>query len=237
VRNTPLSGVVLTSADLDQVMGLLLLREFQPLRIYCTAAVRQALAANDVFRVLDRIPGQSRWVEIVPGENFELISPAGGTIACTPIALAGSLPQYVRERELLPQAGAIIGLLLESAEGVRVGYFPALPDVTEELWHTLDQCDAVFIDGTFWSEDELRRFVPGVPGAREIGHLPVGGPGGTLERLAGLRAPNKIYTHINNTNPMLDEDSPEHAAVRAAGWEIGFDGWQQILQSQLTVSR
>jgi pyrroloquinoline quinone biosynthesis protein B len=228
---------VLTSVDLDHVIGLLLLREFQPLRIYCTHGVRKALVANDVFRVLNRIPEQSRWIEITPGETFNLSSPTEQDLKCTPVALPGAFPQHVHGRERLSSADAVIGLILESANGVRVGYFPVLPKVNQELRKLLDGSNAVFVDGTFWTDDELRRFVPNAASARDIGHIPVSGVGGSLETLAGLRAAHKIYTHINNTNPMLDEDSSEHAAVLAAGWQLGFDGWQQIFQHQFALSQ
>jgi len=225
-RHSPIAGVVLTSGDLDNVLGLLLLREFQPLRLFATAAIRQIVSQeNSFFRLLERIPGQSTWSEMRAGMDFEL--PCGGGIRCRPLALPGAYPGYVSPsgREVLPADAAVLALLLENQEK-KMLFAPALPGISDDLMATMSDCDLLFVDGTFWDDDELRRTRGEGPSAREMGHLPVGGAGGSLERLASLRKPRKIYIHINNTNPMLDEDSPQHREVRQAGWEIAEDGWE-----------
>jgi len=102
---------------------------------------------------------------------------------------------------------------------------PAVPAVDDSLLQRLEKADLLLFDGTFWSDDELIRVQGSGSTAREMGHIPVSGAEGSLWKLAGLRHPRKIFVHVNNTNPMLDESGPEHAEVRAAGWEVAEDGW------------
>jgi pyrroloquinoline quinone biosynthesis protein B len=225
-RNTPIQGIVLTGADLDQVLGLLLLREFQPLTVYATALVRRALEANTFFRMLTRVPHQLRWMEIRPREALAL----DGKVTCTPIPLCGSLPYYARELDLdgldPDQPGqAALGLLLE-ADGCRLAYTPSVPEVTDTLRKIYDSCDVILVDGTFWSDTELNRTHSGTPLARSIGHVPMSGDDGTIAQLAGVTRPEKFFVHINNTNPVLDIRSSEYKSIRDAGWQIGHDGWQ-----------
>lgn len=225
-RNTPIQGIILTSADLDQVLGLLLLREFQPLTVYATALVRRALEANSFFRMLERVPNQLTWVQIDPGKAFIL----DNTVTCTPIPLTGSLPHYARELNTeglnLDEPGqAAIGLLLES-DGRRLAYTPSVPEVTESLRTIYSSCDVILVDGTFWSDAELNRTHSGTPLARSIGHIPMSGNDGTIALLADITTPQKVFIHINNTNPVLDSRSAEYKSLSDAGWHIGQDGWQ-----------
>ncbi len=221
-RNTPIQGIVLTSADLDQVLGLLLLREFQPLRVYATSLVRQVLEANSFIRMLQRVPNQLTWIPITPGTPFQL----AGKITCTPIPLQGSLPFYARDLNIHETPGhASLGLLLES-DGLRIAYTPSLPEITEEILAIYETSDIILVDGTFWSNAELSRTQAGTPSARSIGHIPMSGHDGTIAQLAGLTRPKKIFVHINNTNPVLDPRSAEYKQVIDAGWQIGHDGWQ-----------
>src|SRR5256885_8941717 len=91
---------------------------------------------------------------------------------------------------------------------------------------TLFPYTTLFRSGTFWSGDELPALGLGTKRAEEMAHMPVGGRTGSLAQLADARAGRRIYIHINNTNPMLREDSPERAAVAAAGWEVAWDGME-----------
>ncbi|WP_353071469.1 pyrroloquinoline quinone biosynthesis protein PqqB [Tunturiibacter gelidiferens] len=227
LRNTPVAGIILTSADLDHVLGLLLMREFTPVRIYATRPVISILKKNSFFQMLDRLPGQSRWTEIEPNVSFN----AGGGLTCTPIALSNSLPTYISEedRTALVPTGATIGVILEDPQGARAAYLPALPSVSAPLKHLLSTCSSIFIDGTFWTDDELQRIQPGTPLARSMGHLPISGPDGSLETLKYLKGTRKIYTHINNTNPILQEKSSERRTVEDAGWEVAWDGLEITL--------
>jgi pyrroloquinoline quinone biosynthesis protein B len=225
-RNTPIQGIILTSADLDQVLGLLLLREFQPLTVYSTSLVRRTLEANSFFRMLERVPNQLTWVEMRPGKAFLV----GDNVTCTPIPLSGSLPYYACEsgadKPDAEQPGAAsLGLLLE-ADGRRIAYTPTLPEITNAIRDMYDSCDVILVDGTFWSDAELNRTHSGTPLARSIGHVPMSGDDGTIALLAGITARQRIFVHINNTNPVLDTRSAEYKYVSDAGWQIGQDGWQ-----------
>ena len=221
-RNTPIQGIVLTSADLDQVLGLLLLREFQPLTLYATALVRRVLEANSFFRMLARVPDQLSWVEIRPGVPFVL---GTSNIVCTPFAMGGELPFYAGEFDSGGQGQASLGLLLEG-HGKRVAYTPAVPAVTDSLRTIYAGCGAIFVDGTFWSDEELSGTHAGTPMARAIGHVPMSGKDGTIALLSDMPVLQKVFVHLNNTNPVLDPRSAAYNAVVEAGWTIGQDGWE-----------
>jgi len=229
VRHSPISGVVLTSADLDQSLGLLLLREWQPMQIFATASVRKILREdNSMFSMLDRTAGQARWTDIVPGAAFEPVSTTGehSGIRCMPVSVAGRCPGYVtskRAAQLNPRE-AVLGLILQASSGKRLGYFPAVGEGDEALLQQLGSLDVLLFDGTFWTDDELIQLHDGGQTARQMGHIPVSSPGGSLALLSRLQRPRKMFLHINNTNPMLDETGPEHRQVRAQGWEIAEDG-------------
>jgi pyrroloquinoline quinone biosynthesis protein B len=229
VRQSPIAGVVLASADLDHVMGLLLLRELQPLRVYGAPTVLRILReGNSVFGMLNRAPNQVAWSEIKPGGKFVLAGPDGthSLLSCETISLGTRYPAYVKPRTIQTEpADALLGLIVESTSGKRVAYMPAVPQIDEGLLRLLDSTDLVLFDGTFWDQEELIRIQGSGQTAREMGHIPVGGPEGSLRNLASLRKPRKIYVHVNNTNPMLNEAGPEFRAVREAGWEVAEDGW------------
>ncbi len=238
VRQSPISGIVLASADLDHVLGLLLLRELQPLRVFATASVLQILRQdNSFFGMLNRIPRQVEWSTIVPGAPFAICpanrpaddQPSG--LVASAIRLGTRYPAYVtptRAQQLQPEE-AVTGLIVESATGKRLAYMSAVGEINKNLLETLDGVDVLLFDGTFWSDDELIRVDSSGARARQMGHIPVGGADGSLRQLAQLRKPRKIFVHINNTNPMLNESGAEYREVREAGWEIAEDGWQFTL--------
>ena len=229
VRQSPISGVVLASADLDHVLGLLLLRELQPLQVFATGSVLKILREdNSFFRMLNRVPQQVAWNGMLPGSEFKLFDSG---LRCHPISLGTRYPAYVtpmRAQQLRPEE-AVCGLIIESAAGKRLAYMSAVGHVDEKLLEILDGVDLLLFDGTFWSDDELLRVESGGATARQMGHIPVGGADGSLRQLAKLSKARKIFMHVNNTNPMLDEASPEYRAVRDAGWEMAEDGWQFTL--------
>jgi pyrroloquinoline quinone biosynthesis protein B len=231
LRQSPISGVVLTSADLDQVLGLLLLRELQPLQIYATHSVREILVSdNSMFGMLHRVPQQVAWQNIVPDSSFELHASSGASsrIQCMPLPLGTHYPAYVsqtRANALQPNE-ALLGLILESAGGGRLGYFPAVPALDDALIERLGALDVLLFDGTFWADEELIRIQGSGQTAHQMGHVPVSGEEGSLQLLSGLKRPRKIFVHINNTNPMLDESGAQYRQVRDAGWEIAEDGWR-----------
>jgi pyrroloquinoline quinone biosynthesis protein B len=228
VRQSPIAGVVLANADLDHVLGLLLLRELQPLRVYATASVRRILRQdNSVFGMLQRIPNQALWTDFALGTKFPLCNVQGedSSLRCQAWSLSTHYPAYVTSdrQSQLALGEASQGFMIESPSGKRLAYMPAVPQVDDTLLVQLDTCDVLLFDGTFWSDDELIRVQASGQTARQMGHVPVED---TLVKLATLRRPRKIFLHINNTNPMLDEASAEHRQARDSGWEIAEDGWQ-----------
>jgi pyrroloquinoline quinone biosynthesis protein B len=180
--------------------------------------------------MLERVPNQVAWIEFKPGAQFPLLNPAGedSGLRCRALPLGTHFPAYVSapRRSQLHYLEASLGLIIESPSGKRFAYMPAVPHLDKSLLKHFDSCEVLLLDGTFWSEDELICIHGSGQSAGDMGHIPVSGPGGSLSRLAQLRGPRKIYIHINNTNPMLNEAGPEYAQVREAGWEIAEDGWQ-----------
>ena len=230
-RDSPIAGAVLLNADVDHVLGLLLLRELQPLRVYATKSVRRILTKdNSMFAMLQRVSNQVSWIEFAPGASFTLSDPEGedSGLRCRTFPLGTHFPAYVsapRRSQLSPLESSL-GAIVESPSGKRLAFMPAIPGLDAKLLKQLESCDVVLIDGTFWSADELISIQGSTQSAWDMGHVPVSSTEGSLAKLAHLSHPRKIYVHINNTNPMLNEDSPEYRQVRDAGWEIAEDGWQ-----------
>jgi len=227
-RDSPIAGVLLTSADLDQITGLLSLRELQPFRIYCTASIRRILREdNRVFAMLNRVPQQVVWTDITAGESFSLSTVAGqdSGLLCETFSLHSRYPMYVAQAAGLSPQEASLGLIVGSSSGPRMAYLPAVPEIDDRLLERLQAVDLLLFDGTFWSDDELIKVQGSGMTARKMGHIPVSSKEGSLFKLQKLQRPRKIFVHVNNTNPMLDESSAQHRDVRAAGWEIAEDGW------------
>ncbi len=225
-RSSPIAGAVLANADVDHVLGLLLLRELQPLRVHATASVRRILREdNSMFRMLERVSDQVVWNDFVPDEPFALCDARGveSGLTCRATSPAKHFPAYVtaeRQASLRPEESSL-GLIVESPQGKRLAFLAAVPEISDTLLAEIDACDVLLMDGTFWSDNELIRVQGAGQTARQMGHVPVEETLVTLER---LKRPRKIFVHINNTNPMLDESGAEYRAVRAAGWEIAWDG-------------
>jgi pyrroloquinoline quinone biosynthesis protein B len=224
-RSSPICGVVLASADLDHVLGLLLMRELQPLQVFAAESVITILRnQNSMFGMLNRVADQVAWEAVSAGKPFALGDTLrnGSFIQCEAVAVSSHYPAYATPR---PQADdATLGLILTAASGATLGFFPQLAQLTPELKKIFAGLDCLLLDGTFWFDDELIRLQGSGQTSHEMGHVPVGGEDGTLQQLADLSAPRKMYIHINNTNPMLNEAGPEYRAVRDAGWELAEDG-------------
>jgi pyrroloquinoline quinone biosynthesis protein B len=224
-RHSPIRSIVLTNGDLDHVLGLFSLRESWPLVLYATDAVRRGLEeGNVIFRTLQRFPGQVTWRRLSLGAEVEL--EAGLVVEARPAP--GKLPVHLMGIAQPSPEDNVSLWIRDTRSGTRVAVATATSsaDGTEEAFR---DADCVFFDGTFWSSDELARLGLGTARAEDMAHLPIGGPGGSLERLGGLRVPRKVFTHINNSNPILVDGSPEQKAVRDAGWEIAFDGMELVL--------
>ena len=187
LRQSPISGVALTSAELDQVLGLLLLRELQPLQIFATPSVRQVVRDdNRMFAMLQRVPNQAQWTDIIPDNSFVLASAGGekSKIRCLPIPLTSRYPSYVPSERAagLKPGEALLGLIIgtesdtESGSGGRLACFPAVPRIDDALLQQLESLkstDLLLFDGTFWSDDELIQIQGTGQTAREMGHIPV----------------------------------------------------------------
>jgi pyrroloquinoline quinone biosynthesis protein B len=229
-RHTPIAGVILTSADVDSVVGLLHLREFQPLQIYCTPSIRRILLEdNHIFRVLDRANPPAVWRDVSPNTWFPLgtasASTGESTGRCLMVPLGGAYPDYVSEelRQALPSGEAVTGLVLAQGSK-RIFFAPTLPGRSQEWKEWARSSDLCLLDGTFWDENELISAGVGSKTATEIGHVPLSGPDGLLAQRDFAKGGRRVLIHINNTNPILDEESPESRAARDAGWEIAYDG-------------
>lgn len=229
---SPVTTILLTSADVDCVMGLLHLREFQPLHIYSTPAVRRILTEeNSIFRVLTRSNPPVRWEILQPHRLFPLAPPSAlgmkDGFFCKTIPLMGGYPDYVGDsllRSLSPEE-AVIGIQFVHKEK-RFFYAPSLSGAGDEWRRFVDESDLTLLDGTFWKDDELIAAKRTSKAAREMGHLPLSGLHGLLSHHFRIGKMRRVLIHLNNTNPVLNEASAEHRAVREAGYEIAYDGME-----------
>jgi len=228
LRDSPICGVVLASADLDHVLGLLLLRELQSLRVYAPASVLHILREeNSMFGMLNRVPHQVIWTPMKTGSPFSLLT-AGNEdsgLRCEAVFLSGRYPKYVKSSGLAPEATSALFFESSSSKSAatkRVAYIPAVEKLDDALVAKIEGVDLLLLDGTFWSDDELIRIQGSGETAHQMGHIPVEE---SLGLLKNVRVRRRIYVHINNTNPILNEAGPEHHVVREAGWEVAEDNW------------
>jgi pyrroloquinoline quinone biosynthesis protein B len=222
-RNTPISGVLLTNADLDHVVGIFALREGNPINLHATSQVRSTVQnCLGVTNVLESLCG-TIWHE-PPMTRFSQLAGANGPakrLLYRAIALPGQPPRFTQKSNS-SGAHTVAYEFLDENTGGRLIVAPGVPGTNVLFCQALAECDAVLFDGTFWSDGELAAVKPGAPRAEEIGHVTI--KDSSLSLLAGLTARHKIYTHINNTNPILDTRSSECRAVEAAGLVVGYDG-------------
>jgi pyrroloquinoline quinone biosynthesis protein B len=222
-RHTPIEAIFLTNGDLDHTLGLLSLREWSRITVYATECVREAFCSGNVLnRALQRFEGHSRWLPLQPGVAHEL----PGGLRMEPVAVAGKPPLYAS-----PAADACpwtVGLKF-TQEGRSFGFFPAVARIDAALQTALAGLDLLLFDGTLWSDTELIDLGLANVTGQQMAHVSVGGREGSLAQLERVPIGQRVYIHINNTNPMLREDSTEAAAVRAAGWVIAADGQEFVI--------
>ena len=227
LRDSPIAGVVLGSCDLDHVAGLLLLRELQPLRVYAAASILRILREeNSMFGMLNRVDPQVVWTAMSSEAPFPLLSADGrdSGLRCDVHYLSGRYPKYVKtDAKELGRDEASAALFFESASGKRVAYVPAVGSLNDALRGKIQNADLLLFDGTFWSDDELIRIQGSGETAHQMGHIPIEE---SLRLLKNVKVGRKMFIHLNNTNPILNEASAEHQAVRQAGWEVAEDNWQ-----------
>jgi pyrroloquinoline quinone biosynthesis protein B len=226
----PIHGVFLTDAELDHTLGLLSLRQASELHVYATAAVRTLLTSCGVLPTLESYT-VVRWHEVRPGEGFALQYRHGAAspMWCEPFdASSGRLPRYARASGPMnrgPTSGVVIGYRITDQRTARcVVFLPSVAALDGGLLKHVDQADLILIDGTFWTDDELSRYGRGTATAASMGHLPVSGADGSLRLLRQYTQAHIVYTHVNNTNPILFEDAPQRAWLTSAGASIAEDG-------------
>jgi len=220
-RHSPIAAIVLTNGDMDHVLGLFSLRESYPLHLYATEPVWRGLRERNVmFRTLERFEGHVTWHPLALGVTAAL----PGGVSVTPFAVPGKLPVHL-EKVTTPSEEDNVGLDFAAADGARIVYAAAAGALGAYVAR-FDGAACVLFDGTFWSEDELVRLGLSRARAKSMAHLPIDGTGGSLAKLANVRAARKVYTHVNNTNPILLRGTDERARVEAAGWEVAYDGME-----------
>jgi pyrroloquinoline quinone biosynthesis protein B len=228
-RHSPIAAILLTNGDLDHCLGLLSLRESHPLVVYATDRLRRGFTdGNVLYRTLDRFPGQVTWRSLELGREAELADvegrPAGLLVEA--VAVPGKLPIHLETGAAPDPADSVGFRIRERATGRVLAYLSGVGAVSDAVRRAVEGADCVFFDGTFWSADELPGLGLGTKRAEDMAHLPIGGPGGSLACLNGVTARRRIFIHLNNTNPLLRDDSPERAHVEAAGWEVARDGME-----------
>lgn len=225
VRHVPVEGVVLTDAEIDHTLGLVLLREGGRLPVYATAAVAGIIEHDSRLLATTRAFSDVPLTELPLGQPTPLRhrddSPAGLSVEA--FAVPAGPPRFASH----DHDGHTVGLMVrEDATGRICAFVPGCGGLDAPLLQRLSTADILLFDGTFWQDDELIALGIGTRTARQLDHLPIAGEDGSLARLAELPCRHRVYTHINNTNPMLLEESPQRATVTRAGMTVGVDGWR-----------
>ena len=231
LRDSPIKAVVLTNADVDHVAGLLNLRESQPLNIYATRRVLEVLKANSIFNVLN--PEFVARNPLILEQACEILAPDGATtgLRVKPFAVPGKVALWLEDASKGANFGSVpedtIALEVQSSDGKsRFFYIPGCAEIPADLAARLKGAPLVFFDGTLWVDDEMIRDGVGAKTGKRMGHMSVSGPGGTIAAFRDLAVGRKIFIHINTTNPILLDDSPERAELETAGWEVASDGME-----------
>lgn len=233
LRNSPIRAAVLTNGDVDHIAGLINLREGHPFTVYGSDRVLATLAANSIFNVMNP--------DIVPRKTLPLdkaitiASPSeelGVTIKAFPVP--GKVALYLEDESQGPdfgtQDGDTIGLEITNNDtGKTFYYVPGCADVDETLASRLKNAELVLFDGTLYTDDEMLAQGLSHKTGKRMGHISISGSEGSIAAFEPLNVQRKIYVHINNSNPVLDENTPERKATEQAGWEIGYDGMEITL--------
>jgi pyrroloquinoline quinone biosynthesis protein B len=220
-RGSPIAGVALPNGDLDAWLGLLSLREWAPLALFATPVVRRDLVdENALWRTLERYPGQTRFTELAPGTRVAAV--AGLTIEA--VAAPGKPPLHMMGRRAADPLDNVGLIVRDEARGATLAWFPSVAAPTPAIERALREADVVFFDGTFFCDDELAAAGVGTGLARDMGHWPVGGDDGSAAFVARSPAAHKWLVHVNNTNPLLVDDSAERRALEALGIGVAHDG-------------
>jgi pyrroloquinoline quinone biosynthesis protein B len=229
IRDTAITAIILIDSQIDHTTGLLMLREGKPLEIYCTDMAREDLTTgNPLFNVLGHYCTVN-WHKLPTynGNSFNVIG--AQHLLFTAVPLTSKAPPYSPHRQD-PREGDNIGVRIEDTRsGKTLFYAPGLGKLEPHLEPFLKNADCLLVDGTCWTNDEMIRLGISKQSSRDMGHLPQSGDGGMISVLKPLTKPRKILIHINNTNPILNEESRERAELTANGIEVAYDGMEIIL--------
>lgn len=224
IRDSAIRSIVLMDAQIDHTTGLLMLREGRPLEIYSTDMVREDLTTgNPLFNILEHYCGV-RWHRLPTGAGNRFSVLGAEELSFTAVPLKSKAPPYSPHRDH-PREGDNVGMrITDPRSGKVLFYAPGLGEIEPQLKPFLEEADCLLVDGTFWTDDEMIRLGISKKHARDIGHLPQSGNGGMMAVLTPLKASRKILIHVNNTNPILDEDSAERRKLESSGIEVAYDG-------------
>ena len=227
LRDTAIRAIFLMDAQIDHTTGLYMLREHrEPLALWCHALVRDDLTSgNPLFNVLGHYCG-IHWHDVsLQNDGFGMTGVPG--LHFTALPLISNAPPYSPHRDR-PQPGDNVGVtILEPATGKKLFYAPGLGQMEPHVWAAMQAADCVLVDGTLWTDDEMITLGASKKTSRAMGHMPQTGPGGMLEWLDQLPASTrKVLIHINNTNPILDEEGAERQALTQRGIEVAYDGME-----------
>jgi pyrroloquinoline quinone biosynthesis protein B len=222
LRSSPIAGVVLTGGDVDAIAGLLTLRERHAFTVYATERIHQVLNANPIFEVLAR--------DIVSRQRVAVGAPValGGGLSVVLFSVPGKVPLYLEDATGTPaivEGEETVGVAVNHL-GRRLYFIPGCARMTDALATRLRGADVVLFDGTLWRDDEMLLAGIGSKTGSRMGHMSVSGPDGTMAAFRTIGVRRKILVHINNSNPILLDDSTERAEVEAAGWEVAYDGME-----------
>jgi pyrroloquinoline quinone biosynthesis protein B len=224
LRDTGIAAILLIDAQIDHTTGLYMLREHRHKHaLWCTQQVREDLTrGNPIMNLLEHYCGLD-WHPLPLGDSFSMHGLPGLRFEALP--LTSNAPPYSPHRDQ-PEPGDNVGVtLIDVTSGKRVFYAPGLGQMEPQVWAAMQAADVVLVDGTLWTDDEMIRLGASQKTSRAMGHMPQSGPDGMIEWLDKLPAgTRKILIHINNTNPILDEDSPERAELARHGIEVSYDG-------------
>ena len=228
LRTSPIAAVVLTGGDVDAIAGLLTLRERQPFTLLATPRVHAVLDANPVFEVLDRTIVSRRALPVDVATDITRPDGTATGLHVTLFPVPGKVPLYLEQpgpAPALTETDGTVGAAV--TDGATTLFFiPGCAAMTPALADRLRGADAVFFDGTLWTDDEMLQAGLGPKTGRRMGHMSVSGPDGTLAAFSGLGVRRRVLLHINNSNPILLDDSPERAIAIAAGWDVAHDGME-----------
>lgn len=225
-RDTAIRAILLVDAQIDHTTGLLLMREHtEPWNVYCTEAVKEDLSTGyPIFNILSHFRGVN-WHEVRTDES-DFTMPHAPGLTFTAVPLQSEAPPFSPHRHNTVPGDNIGVRVVEQATGKKLFYAPGLGATDERIRGYMREADCLLIDGTLWTDDEMIRGGFSDKRGTDMGHLDQSGEGGIIELMSALECPRKILIHINNTNPILDENSPQRRLLNEAGIEVAEDGME-----------